>query len=80
MYFFCKPRRIFICYLIESCRPSATTEAYDNGTRKGNEGNEISPGSFNTTFLIACILIGVLVLLVILAGIIIYKKGKKGKV
>lgn len=59
-------------------RPSATTEAYDNGTRKGNGGNEISPGSFNTTFLIACILTGVLVL--ILAGIIIYKKAKQRKI
>lgn len=76
--FFCKTRRIFICYIIKSCRHSATTEAYGNGTRKGNGGNKISPWSFDTTLLAVCIVIGVL--LVILPGltwIFFYNKRKK---
>lgn len=67
---------LFICYMIVSCRHSATTKAYDNGTSKDYGGNEIKPaGSDKTSLKVAIIVLSVLIL--VLCGIIFYIERKR---
>lgn len=67
---------LFICYMIVSCRHSATTKEYDNGTSKDYGGNEIKPAGSNTISLkVAIIVLSVLIL--VLCGIIIYIERKR---
>lgn len=67
---------LFICYMIVSCRHSATTKEYNNGTSKDYGGNEIKPAGSDTTSLKVAIIVLYLLILV-LFGIIIYIERKR---
>lgn len=75
---------LFVCYLIESCRHSAT---YDNGTSKGNGGNIISEGICDKICIIVCVAIPHVVLLLVVVATLAYRrkmiyrtqKKRKGK-
>lgn len=62
--------------MIVSCRHSATTKAYDNGTSKDHGGNKINQSGSETTVLKVAIIVLVMLILV-LFGIIFYIKRRR---